>query len=255
MLKQLTRGRLTAFIYADRSAMGAAAVEAGVAALRRALAERETINVMFAAAPSQEEVLQGLLRADVDWTRVNACHMDDYVGLPADAPQRFSNFLRTRLFDRLPFRSVNCMRPVLTLEEAEEEAVRYDAFLRSSPLDVCFMGAGENGHIAFNDPPVADFHDERWVKVVALDTTCRKQQVHDGCFERLDQVPTHAMTVTIPALFSAQEIICTIPAATKAAAVRDILTAPVSTACPATILATHPAAVLFLDADAASLVL
>lgn len=255
MLKQLTKDKLAVSIYPDRASMGAAAAQAGVRALKAALEKKETVTAMFAAAPSQDEVLRELLTADVDWSRVVACHMDEYVGLDPSAPQRFSTFLRTRLFDRLPFRSVHCIHPTQNAAEAEEETRRYEAFLKENPLDVCFMGIGENGHIAFNDPPCADFQDPRWVKVVELDQVCRLQQVHDGCFPALEAVPTHAITVTIPALVSAGEIVCTVPAATKAQAVRGILTGPVTTKCPASILTTHPAASLFLDADAASLVL
>lgn len=255
MLKQLTQGRLDATVYPGRAAMGAAAAEAGVRALRAALEQKEAITVMFAAAPSQEEVLQNLLSADVDWSRVNACHMDEYVGLDPAAPQRFSTFLRTRLFDRLPFRSVRCIRPTASVQAAQEEAEYYEAFLKESALDVCFMGIGENGHIAFNDPSAADFQDPKWVKVVELDQVCRLQQVHDGCFAALEDVPACAITVTIPALFSAGQIVCTVPGSTKAQAVQNILWGPVTPQCPASILTTHPAASLFLDEAAASLVL
>lgn len=254
MLKQLTQDALDVSIYPDRAAMGAAAARAGVRALQAALERREIITVMFAAAPSQEEVLQGLLEADVDWSRVDACHMDEYVGLAEDAPQRFASFLRARLFDRLPFHSVHCIRPTRSTSDALEEARRYEAFLRDRPLDVCFMGIGENGHIAFNDPAAADFQDPRWVKVVDLDQVCRLQQVHDGCFPDLDSVPAQAVTVTVPALFSAGQIVCTVPGSTKAQAVRGILRGPVGPQCPASILTTHPAAALFLDQAAASLV-
>lgn len=255
MLRQLTRDRLDITIYPDRAAMGAAAAGAGVRAMRAALERKETITVMFAAAPSQEELLQNLSCADVDWSRVNACHMDEYVGLDPAAPQRFSNFLRARLFDRLPFRGVHCIRSAASAQVAREEAERYEAFLRRNPLDVCFMGIGENGHIAFNDPSAADFQDPKWVKVVELERACRLQQVHDGCFTALEEVPSYAITATIPALFSAGQIICTVPGSTKAQAVRDILEEPVMPQYPASILTTHPAAALFLDQAAASLAL
>ncbi len=255
MLKQLTQNRLDVTIYPDRAAMGAAAAKAGVRALRDALERKEIITVMFAAAPSQEEVLQNLVSVDLDWSRVNACHMDEYVGLDPASPQRFSAFLRTRLFDRLPFRSVHCIRSAASAQAAQKEAEYYEAFLRESALDVCFMGVGENGHIAFNDPSVADFQDPKLVKVVELDQVCRLQQVHDGCFAALEDVPAYAITVTIPALFSAGQIICTVPGSTKAQAVQNILRGPVTPQCPASILTTHPATSLFLDEAAAALVL
>lgn len=255
MIKHYTCERLTVSIFETRKEMGAAAAAAGILAIGRALEKAEHISVMFAAAPSQAELLDGLIASDVDWSRVDAYHMDDYIGLPAEDGRRFPNFLRARLFQWLPLRSINCMRPSNTRLEGEAEAARYEGLLRNNPIDVCFMGVGENGHIAFNDPHVADFNDPRWVKTVCLDRACRMQQVNDGCFAHLDEVPDYAITVTIPALFASGEIICSVPSHTKAQAVRRLLTGPVSPECPASILVGHPAAGLYLDRDAAELVL
>jgi len=238
-------------VHATRTEMGAAAAAEGVACLKALLAEKETINVMFAAAPSQNEVLAGLVASDVDWSRVNAYHMDDYVGLPENDPRRFPNFLKEHIFDLLPFKSVHCMASTKTEEDGKNAAAAYDALLRANPLDVCFMGIGENGHIAFNDPQVADFNDPKWTKVVELDDVCRMQQVHDGCFASLDEVPKQAMTVTIPALLSAKEIFCTVPNAEKAAAVNKVLEGEITIECPATALLEHDSARLFVDAAAA----
>ncbi|MBP5270282.1 MAG: 6-phosphogluconolactonase [Clostridia bacterium] len=233
--------------------MGLAAARAIAGAVRRLLDKNEEINMIFAAAPSQNEVLAALADdASVDWSRINAFHMDEYIGLSADAPQGFGNFLRRAIFDRLRFRSVSFIDP--TAPDAGAEAERYAGLIRKNPPHITVMGIGENGHVAFNDPPVADLHDPLLAKTVALDEVCRNQQVHDGCFEKLSDVPTHAVTLTVPALMAAEYAFCVVPAATKAEAVRRTLTWPVGEACPATALREHPNAVLYLDPDSSSLI-
>lgn len=239
---------LTVRVFESRAEMGAAAAGACADAMARALAKKDALNMVFAAAPSQNEFLAGL--RGTDFTRVNAFHMDEYAGLPRKAPQRFAAFLTEALFGRAAFRSVNLLD---SEADAEAECARYAALLAAHPCDIMCMGVGENGHIAFNDPHVADFHDPKAVKLVELDETCRMQQVHDGCFEKLDDVPKRAMTLTIPTLVAPEVIFCVVPAKTKAAAVRAMLTGPVSEACPASILRTRPGATLWLDADSASL--
>lgn len=245
-MKEFRVDQLLVRQYGTRREMGAQAARDAAETLRALLARREEINVMFAAAYSQSELLSGLVASDVDWSRVNAFHMDNYIDLPADAPQQFSNFLTRYLFGLVPFRQVFLMG------DTEADAPRYAALLWSHPLDVCFMGVGENGHIAFNDPDMADFHDPLLVKRVELDLMCRNQQVHDKCFETLEQVPRYALTATVPALTSADAVFCVVPALSKADAVRAMLTEPVREACPASILRRHPNARLYLDADAAS---
>ena len=200
----------------------------------------------------QNEFLEALCAApDIDWKRVTAFHMDEYVGLDAAAPQGFGNFLRARVFDRLPFGQVCYLNG--NAPDIEAECSRYAGLLAQAPIDIVFMGIGENGHIAFNDPPVAEFDDPAAVKVVALDEVCRNQQVHDGCFADIGQVPTHALTLTVPTLAGAKHHLCIVPAPTKAKAVRDTLEGPVSTACPASILRTCPGAVLYLERESAQL--
>ena len=245
-MKQMTVDRLEVLIYDTRAQMGAAAAKDGAEALRRVIAQKGSANVMFAAAFSQKELLEGLIASDVDFTKVNAFHMDNYLGLADDAPQQFSQFLTYYLFRHLPFASVNLMG------SDEADAARYAKLLEENPLDICFMGIGENGHIAFNDPAEADFHDPHTVKTVQLDEVCRMQQVHDGCFATLDDVPTHALTVTIPALLSAKEIFCVVPAATKANAAERMLRGEISESCPCSILRTHEAAKLYLDKESAA---
>lgn len=243
---------LTVLVYPDRLAMGQAAATAVGDTMRRLLAEKTHLRMMFAAAPSQNEFLARLCeQPEIDWPRVTAFHIDEYLGLPGDAPQLFGRFLRERLFDRLPFAEVHYLNP--TPEDPPAECRRYAGRLAAAPIDIACIGVGENGHIAFNDPPVADFNDPERVKIVALDDACRRQQVHDGCFAHIADVPTHAMTLTIPALLSAARIFCIVPGIQKAKAVRRMLRAPISTECPASVLRTHPRATLFLDRDAAGL--
>lgn len=235
-------------LYDTRADLGAAAADDAVAHLRALLKVRETISVIFAAAPSQNEFLAALCAAEgIDWGRVYAFHMDEYVGLPADAPQGFGNFLRRAIFDRLPFARVTYLNG--NAPDIQAECARYADLLAQYPPDVVFMGIGENGHIAFNDPPVADFADPVLVKEVQLDAICRQQQVNDGCFARLDDVPQSALTLTVPALMAGKALFCMVPGSTKRAAVTRTVTGPVETACPASILRTHPAARLYIDKD------
>lgn len=237
-------------VFSSRAEMGSCCAKEAAAYLRELLQHKDTVNVMFAAAPSQNEVLETLRNEDIDWTRVNAFHMDEYIGLPADHPAGFGNFLRRSIFDHLPFRAVHFLNGAAP--DAKEECRRYGMLLKNHPLDICLLGVGENGHIAFNDPPTADFQDADTVKIVELEHTCRMQQVHDGCFPHLEDVPTHAMTVTIPALLHASRMYCAVPSQTKAPAVHAMLNGPIHTGCPASVLRRHPSASLYLDQAAAS---
>ena len=215
------------------------------------LSEKETINMIFAAAPSQSDVLASLVAdKDIEWSRINAFHMDEYIGLSADAPQGFGNFLRRHIFDLVPFRSVNCID--ITATDPEAEAVRYGKLLAENPTDIVVMGIGENGHIAFNDPHVAEFNDPKWVKVVSLDQMCRQQQVNDKCFETIDQVPTHALTLTIPTLMRPEWVFCIVPYTGKANAVKATVEGEICEQCPASILRRKEKSCLYLDADSAS---
>ncbi len=245
-----TKDRLAVQEYGTRAAMGSAAAADIAACMLGLLQQKQSINMIFAAAPSQNEVLAALA-ADtrIPWQRVHAFHMDEYIGLAADAPQGFGNFLRRALFDKVPFASVNTIDPTAN---PQQEAARYAALLARHPADIVCMGIGENGHIAFNDPP-APFDDPLTVKVVTLDEVCRMQQVHDGCFAALEQVPRTALSLTVPALAAAQYHFCVVPAAAKAAAVARTVNGPIGPECPATVLRTLPHAVLYCDADSAAL--
>ena len=253
LLKDFYQDKLHVYTFDNRKEMGDCAGTQAAEVIGALLAEKDEVNIIFAAAPSQNETLAALKAADIDWTRINAYHMDEYIGLPDEHPAGFRNFLKAALFDDLPFKTVNLLNgnaPVI-----EEEIARYESLLREHPVDVCMLGVGENGHIAFNDPWVADFNDPALVKVVPLDEKCRNQQVHDGCFAELSQVPTHALTLTIPALTNARHMFCTVPAATKADAVKAMLSGEVTIDCPASILTKHADARLYTDRDAAQHIL
>ncbi len=238
--------KLKVKIFENRSLMGADAAREIAEKIKELVAEKGEISMIFAAAPSQNDVLASLVAdKSIPWQEVNAFHMDEYIGLSKDAPQGFGNFLRAHIFDLVPFHSVNFIDVSATDPEAEAE--RYSALLRKNPIDIVVMGIGENGHIAFNDPPVADFNDPKLVKPVKLDEVCRNQQVNDGCFATIRDVPTHALTLTVPMLVSAPYLFCIVPAATKANAVYTTLNGEISERCPATILRRQSNATLYLD--------
>lgn len=216
------------------------------------LKTKSEINMIFAAAPSQNDVLASLIeRKDIEWNKINAYHMDEYIGLSASAPQGFGNFLMEHIFGKVPFKSVNLIDCEASVPEKEAE--RYSNLLNRNLTDIVVMGIGENGHIAFNDPWVADFNDEKTVKVVPLDEVCRQQQVNDGCFKSIDEVPKYALTLTCPTLMRAPYCFCIVPAPTKAKAVKRTLTGEINEECPATALRRHKSAVLYLDGDSSSL--
>lgn len=246
-----TFGSLVVHQFPDRPAVGAAAAEYVSDLIREACAERGEARVIFACAPSQNEFLTALVHHEIDWAKVVVFHMDEYVGLRADHPQSFRNYLRTHLLGQIELpKAVHLIRAE---QDPVHECTRYAALLVEKPIDLVCLGIGENGHLAFNDPPVADFRDPATIKIVELDEVCRQQQVNDGCFPTLAAVPTQALTLTIPTLFGARRLSCVVPGQRKAAAVRDTLHAPLGTACPATILRTHPRADLYIDTTAASL--
>ena len=240
--------RLTVRRYATREEMGKAAAADFKAALRTLLDKKEFVRVVFAAAPSQDEFLEAIaMDAEIPFERVDAFHMDEYIGLPKDAPQGFGNFLNRGIFSKRTFRSVSYIDGQNV--DFTAECARYAALLNAGEIDAVCMGIGENGHIAFNDPPVADFADPLDVKVVRLDDVCRMQQVHDGCFASMADVPQYALTLTVPRLLRANYHFCVVPGAMKAEAVTHMLRDEISVRCPASALRTCENAVLYLDAD------
>jgi len=239
-------------IFPDRQTMGQAAASDVADKISSLLKKKETIRMIFAAAPSQADFLDALTYyTDIDWGRVIAFHMDEYIGLNSGALQTFGNFLRQYIFDKLPFRQVHYIDPLTP--DAESECMRYSELIDEFPIDIICLGIGENGHIAFNDPPIADFNDPEIVKIVNLDKKCRQQQVNDGCFATFSDVPTSAISITIPVFLAAQSLFIVVPGESKADAVYHTLHGEINTDCPATILKSHADATLFLDRDSAGL--
>ncbi len=244
--------QLKVVIAETRAVLGTKAADAVFNKITELLKTKDSLNIIFAAAPSQNEFFASLLTKDIDWSRINAFHMDEYVGLSVDAPQGFGNFLRDKIFDKVPFKSVNFLNG--QAENKEEACLQYAALLENNPTDIVCMGIGENAHIAFNDPHVADFNDTALVKIVDLDELCRVQQVNDGCFAQVSDVPTHALTLTVPALVRAPYIFCMVPGEMKANAVYHTLNAEITEKYPSTILRTHPEAILFIDQQSGALI-
>ena len=220
--------------------------------MRAAVASRDAAHVMFATGNSQLAFVRALVHETegVPWADTVVFHMDEYVGVGPDHPAGFQRWIRERIVE--PARP-KAAYYVDGTGDPEAECLRYTELLQRHPLDLCCLGVGENGHLAFNDPPVADFADPRDVKVVELDAACRMQQVHEGHFTGLGAVPTHAITVTVPALLRAGRVLAIVPEARKAAPVRAALTGPITTACPASALRTIPHATIHLEPDSARL--
>lgn len=253
--RQFPAGEARVEVFASRADAGLAAALDVASAIRNLQDEGGEARAVFAAAPSQDEFLEALRRDPrIAWDRLTAYHMDEYLGLAADHPASFRLYLREHLFDPA---GIPAERLHLIPGEASDRPGRiclgYEEALRLAPPQIVCGGIGENGHLAFNDPPVADFLDPVWMKVVRLDDACRTQQVHDGCFATIDDVPRHAFTLTIPALMAAPLVSIVVPGPRKAEAVRGALTGPISEACPASVLRTHPGARVYLDRDSASL--
>lgn len=234
--------------FPSREKMAGAAGSAIAQSLREKLDRKERVRVVFASASSQADTLAALnAQEGIDWHRIAAFHMDEYIGLDPAHPSRFGVWLKRHLFDRHEFAEVNLIEPGANPEVAARE---YGKMLTAAPIDLVCLGIGVNGHIAFNDPPVADFADPEVAKCVTLDRTCRLQQVEDGAFERFEDVPVRAITLTVPTLMSADTLIGSVPGKSKRAALLKALEAPVTTACPASILKTHNDCALFVDPDA-----
>lgn len=244
--------RLQAKVYADRKALGLAAGNAVIDKLRDLLPQKR-VSMIFAAAASQLEFLETLAQAKgIDWSRVSAFHMDEYVGLPLGAPRSLGRWLRDRFLDRVRPGEVHLLDGMA--KDPEQECVRYAKLLEAAPPDITCIGIGENGHLAFNDPPFADFADPKRVKIVQPDEVSRQQQVSEGAFPSLAEMPTKAYTLTVPTLFASTWIYSMVPGPRKAKAVKRTLDGAIATECPATILRRHERTVLYLDRDSAGLI-
>ena len=236
--------------FPDRQTLSHAAAAHAANALRECIREHETARIIAATGASQIEFLEALTAtANIDWSRVEMFHLDEYVGLPATHPASFRRYLLDRLIDK-----VGVGRYHLLDGEADpgQVARAVGETLAERPADVAFVGIGENGHLAFNDPP-ADFTTERPYLIVTLDDACRRQQVGEGWFAAIDDVPTQAISMSVRQILKSEEIIAVVPDARKAAAVKACVEGPVSPMAPASILQTHPNTTLYLDHDSAAL--
>lgn len=247
--------RLRFGVFPSRQAMGEAAAKHVLDLMTRTLKTKERVRVVFGCAPSQDEFLAELVSQSLKWGfawgAVEVFHMDEYVGLPASDERSFRHYLNEHL---LKFVGPAVFHPLEgDADDLSAMIKTYDAALAEAPIDIICMGIGENGHVAFNDPPVADFNDPALVKSVPLDPVCRQQQVNDGCFDSLDDVPVEAVTITVPNFIRAKHLSCVVPNVRKADAVRRTIEDPVGTECPSTLLREHPNAVMFLDPDSASM--
>lgn len=240
MLKEISKDNLKVKIFENRTKMGECAADEIAECVARLLGEKEEINMIFAAAPSQNDMLEALCKKALPWERINALHMDEYVGLDKNHPQSFGKYLYDHVFGKVNFKSVKYI---------SDYGESYAEILKKEHIDIICLGIGENGHIAFNDPGVADFNDTELIKKVKLDDVCRMQQVHDGCFPTFDDVPEYALTLTVPEMFSADYLFCVVPAKTKNEAVWRTVNEEISENCPATIMRRHSAAIMYCDKD------
>ena len=242
--------QLNVYVYESRPQMGQAAASVIAAEIRRAIEERGRAVVILASAPSQNEFLANLAdAADIDWSRVTAFHLDEYLGMEDNAPQSFRKFLIDRFVSKVPLGQFHGLRG--EAPDGNAEAKRYAELLAENPPDIGILGIGENGHLAFIDPPFCDFNDPEAVKVVQLDEICRNQQVNDGAFASLDEVPRDALSLTIPTLMARPKLFAIAPGPAKRQAIKNTVEGPVGTSCPASILRTHKDAHLFIDVVAA----
>lgn len=250
LIKNFKKDELEVLIFQDRELLGANAAKNISKRINDLLKNKEDLRIIFAAAPSQNEFLENLLKENIDWTKVTAFHMDEYIGLTFDSNQLFKKYLDDHFFSKVKFKKVNYING--SAADLGSECERYSNLISETLIDIVFMGIGENGHIAFNDPPVADFNDHKIMKVVQLDEACKQQQVNDGCFDKINRVPTNAFTLTVPALMSADFLSVVVPGINKSDAVYKTLNDEISEKCPATILRKHKNAVLYIDKDSAS---
>jgi len=244
-------GTMNVEVYPTREAMGAAAAHATAEAMKQLALSQDIMGVIFATGASQLATLDALTRiGGLPWEKVCGFHLDEYVALPVEHPASFRGYLRRNLTDKVPIREFNEVDG--TAEDLEQVCSNYAERLRSAKPQLCLLGIGENGHLAFNDPPIANFSDPLDVKVVKLDEACRTQQTAEGWFKTTSDVPECAISLTIPTMFRVPRLIVSVPGIRKAAIVLRTLEETISTACPATILRAHPGVTVYLDIDSAS---
>jgi glucosamine-6-phosphate deaminase len=251
-IKTPTTMSLTVRIFDSKMELGAAAAAQAASIMKESIRTRGLARIIVGTGPSQNEVIAGLTEAaGLDWRTIEVFHMDEYVGIGAAHPASFRRWLKDHLAGRVGPGKVHYLAG--DAADLDEECRRYASLLTSRPVDISFLGFGENGHIAFNDPHVADPNDPRVVKRVTTDEACRLQQVREGHFPDLASVPADAITLTCPALLASENLICSVPDLRKARAVQRALEGPISAETPASLVRTHPRTYIYLDRDSASL--
>ena len=239
-------------VYDSSIQLGQAAAHVVSKKLQESIVRRNEAKLILATGASQFDFLEAFKKDKlVDWSRVTVFHLDEYEGISIDHPASFRKYLKERILDEVKPSRVHFLEG--DSKSPESEVIRYETLLKSNEIDVACIGIGENGHIAFNDPPVADFSDPKLVKVVELDDACKRQQWQEGWFVSLEDVPKTALTLTIPAIMKSNFISCVVPDSRKANAVQLAIRGPIEAACPASILRKHAHAVLYLDQDSASM--
>ena len=251
LLRSLEAGLAQIEVYDSPEAQGKAAGQRAAQLIREAIKQRGRARIIAATGNSQVPLVEALVTEQIEWPKVELFHMDEYVGIRATHPSSFRSWIKTRVADKVHPHVTHYLSG--DAADIDREIERYSQLLLAAPIDLAFVGIGENGHIAFNDPPVADFHDQLTVKRVTLDQACRRQQSGEGHFPDLASVPEEALTVTCTGLFRAESWVCCVPEARKAGAVRNALEGPISESCPASLIRQHPGTHVYLDTDSASL--
>ena len=252
MEKSFQVENLAVKIYNEPTAMGIAAADYVAGKLQAAISEKGAANLILATGASQFSFLEALQQKEIEWKKITVFHLDEYKGLSESHPASFRKYLKERILNNVAPKKIYFLNG--DVKDVEQEVRRYEEALKVHPIDIACIGIGENGHIAFNDPAVADFKDPKLVKVVELDEACRNQQLGEGWFPTFDDVPKEALTLTITAILSCKAISCVVPDERKAQAVYNTLYGDISTSCPGSILRTHKETVLFLDKASASLI-
>jgi glucosamine-6-phosphate deaminase len=252
MEKSFQIDNLSVNIYGQTKEMGAAAADYVTRKLNDAIVKKGGANLILATGASQFSFLEALQTKEIDWGKITVFHLDEYKGISESHPASFRKYLKERILNKVAPKKIYFLNG--DAANLQLEIKNYEEALQAHPIDIACIGIGENGHIAFNDPAVADFQDPKLVKVVELDEACRNQQLGEGWFPSFDDVPKEAVTLTITAIMNCEAISCVVPDERKAQAVYNSLYGDISTSCPASILRTHPETVLFLDKASASLI-
>lgn len=250
MTRTLQIDKLNVSVYPDSKSMGEAAADFTAETLSKTIEEKGYANLILATGASQFSMLEALKTYKIDWGKITVFHLDEYKGISDQHPASFRKYLKERILDEVAPKKIFFLNG--DAENLEKEMEEYSEQLKKHPIDIACIGIGENGHIAFNDPPVADFNDPKLVKLVTLDEDCRKQQLGEGWFPTFDDVPKEALSLTIPAIMNSKTISCVVPDERKSKAIYNTLYGEINTECPATILRTHSSTKLFLDNDSAS---